>query len=83
MISKSYEKTHGDTFIAGRGLPFETHEYKSPSKNDAERNTPQVIDLTDLNQDGKSPVNFSRKAGREIPSFTEYFTETKSSNDIE
>lgn len=75
MIGKGYQKTHGDSFTSGGGRPFEMREYKSPAKDDAERNTPLVIHLSDLNKPGKSAVNFSRKAGRTLDTFTKYWTE--------
>lgn len=76
MISKGYEKTHGDTFLTGGGLPFELPSRAELEKNDAERQKPIVIDLDDLNgQDGGKgmPKNFVRKAGRTLSSFTEYW----------
>jgi len=79
MISK--DKTDYQE-ISGGGRPFDMRGYKPEPKTDAERNTPQIIDLQDLNQDGKAPVNFSREAGRIVSTFTEYWVLAKDSKDI-
>ena len=88
MIAKSYEKTHGDTFVTGGGRPFDMPERYPIEKNDKERQTAIVIDLDDLNgQDGGKgmPKNFHRKAGRTIDTFTTYWTnhDEESEYDIE
>lgn len=86
MINKGYEKTHGDTFVSGGGLPFELPSRAELEKNDAERQKPILIELDDLNgQDGGKgmPKNFVRKAGRMLSSFTEYWTSNKEEGDIQ
>jgi aconitase A len=80
MISKSYEKTHGDSFIKGGGLPFELPTREEFEKTQAERQKAIIIDLDDLNgQDGSKgmPKNFVRKAGRVVSSFTDYWAPPK------
>lgn len=86
MINKGYEKTHGDTFVTGSGLPFELPSRAELEKNDSERQKPILIELDDLNgQDGGKgmPKNFVRKAGRRLSSFTEYWTSNKEEGDIQ
>jgi hypothetical protein len=67
--------------VSGGGLPFDMHEFKREPQNDAERNTPQIIHLGDLNQDGKAPVNFIRKAGRTLQTFSKYWTQNETAED--
>lgn len=85
MISNNDKKKGGDHFSSSGGRPFDMRGYASPAKNDAERNTMQVIHLGDLNKPGKTAVNFSRKAGRTLDTFTKYWTEhdEESEYDIE
>lgn len=85
MVPKSYEKTHGDSFVEGAGRPFDMPERPPIEKNDAERQEKFVIHLTDLNgqSGGKGmPKNFYRKAGRCLPSFIDYWTPEEASDDI-
>ena len=84
MILKSYENTHGDSFVEGGGRPFDMPERSPIEKNDAERQRPVVIDLDDLNgqEGGKGmPKNFVRNAGRTLPTFTDYWT--KQNQDVQ
>ena len=67
MINKKKEDY---LFTDGEGRPHML-ERKPPLKNDAERNRAEVINLDELNEEGKAPVNFHRKAGRVIGTFTE------------
>lgn len=71
MISKNYEKTHGDTFLEGGGRPFPMAERKPPLNTTPERNKKVEIDLEALNVEGKSPVNFIPKRGRTVGSFVD------------
>lgn len=84
MIDKNYEKTHGDTFVTGGGRPFEMPERYPIEKNDAERQRPLVINLTDLNEGKGMPKNFIRRAGRVLPSFGDYWSpsEKQEADDI-
>jgi hypothetical protein len=84
MIPKSYEKTHGDTFVTGGGRPFEMPERYPIEKNDEERQRKLVIDLDDLNgQDGGKgmPKNFVKRAGRTLDTFTDYWV--KKNQDVQ
>lgn len=77
MISKSDELSRVDSFSKGGGLPFDLPTRGELEKNDAERQKPIVIDLNDLNgQDGGKgmPKNFVRKAGRQLATFSKYWT---------
>jgi len=77
MIPKNYEKNNGDTFVNGGGLPFDVPTREPIEKSDSERNRPVVIHLGDLNGGPTAkgmPKNFSRKAGRTVPTFTKYWT---------
>lgn len=67
--------------VSGKGRPFDMRSYREEPKNDAERNMPQIIQLGDLNQDGKAPVNFVRKAGRTLQTFSQYWTKNESVED--
>jgi len=78
MISK--KKTDYQE-VTGRGRPFDMRSYREEPKTNAERNRQQIIDLNDLNQDGKAPVNFVRKAGRTLPTFSRYWTRDESAED--
>lgn len=60
-------------FHEGGGSPFDRREARLEPKTDAERNRMEVIELDDLNEEGKGPVNFSRKAGRTLDSFEDYW----------
>lgn len=65
------------TYIAeGAGRPFEMNPRYPIEKNDAERQRPVIIELDDLNgQNGDRgmPKNFTRRAGRTMPSLTDYW----------
>src|SRR5580698_5249603 len=67
--------------VSGKGRPFDMRSFKREPQNDAERNRQQVISLEDLNQDGKAPVNFVRKAGRTLQTFGKYWTRDESAED--
>lgn len=86
MISKSYEKGHGDTTINGDGDRGFTIPQRYPvPATDQERRKPIVIDLSDLNgQDGGKgmPKNFVRKAGRVLPSFEKYWSPEEVKDDV-
>lgn len=61
----------------GAGRPYDMNARVPIEYNDAERQTPKIIHLGDLNgQDGGRgmPKNFIRKAGRTVPSFSKYWT---------
>lgn len=61
----------------GEGRPFEMNPRYPIEKNDAERQAPIIVDLSDLNGQENSkgmPKNFVRKAGRVLPTFDRYWT---------
>lgn len=73
------DKDKGVTYFAkGSGRPFEMNEREPIEKDDAERQVPLIINLSDLNGD-RSPKNFHRKPGRKLTSFTEYWSPEESS----
>lgn len=82
MIPKDKE---GVTYKSeGSGRPFNMPERSPIEKNDAERQKAIIIDLEDLNgqEGGKGmPVNFVKKAGRVLESFTDYWTEDDDEED--
>jgi hypothetical protein len=74
MIPKKKEEYQ---FVEGAGRPFEMNLRYPIEKNDAERQRPVVIDLSDLNgeNDAKGmPKNFHTKRGRCLETFTKYWT---------
>lgn len=74
MIPKKKEDY---TFPEGAGRPFEMNPRYPIEKNDAERQAPIIVNLSDLNGQENSkgmPKNFVRKAGRVLPTFDKYWT---------
>ena len=74
MIQKKREDYQNNV---GQGRPYEMNPRSPEPKNDAERQTPIVINLSDLNGqtfDKGMPKNFVRKAGRVLPTFDKYWT---------
>lgn len=77
------EKDKGVTYFAkGSGRPFEMNEREPIEKDDAERQKPLIINLSDLNGqtfEKGMPNNYHRKPGRKLVSFTEYWSPEESS----
>ena len=77
MIKKKREEYQN---VEGQGRPFDmnaTYGFTTEKKNDGERNVPVLIKMNDLNgqtYDKGMPKNFHKKAGRVLPSFTDYWS---------
>jgi len=82
MIPKKHEDHE---FHEGGGRPYEMNERVPIEKNDAERQTPKIIHLGDMNNGNRMPKNWHRKAGRTLDTFTKYWTanEEETEYDIE
>ena len=79
MIQKKREDYRDSV---GSGRPFEMNARYPIEKNDEERQKPVIIHLGDLNgqtYEKGMPKNFSKKAGRTLPTFSKYWT--KGEND--
>jgi hypothetical protein len=74
MIQKKREEYQN---VEGAGRPFKMNARYPIEKNDAERQTPVVVHLGDLNgqEGGKGmPKNFHAKRGRVLLSYTKYWS---------
>lgn len=56
----------GSPFSTGRGRGFEIPERKQPAFSSAERGRPIEIDLGNLNQPGRGPVNYEPAKGTDF-----------------
>lgn len=83
MIPKKKEETQEQY---GQGRPFEMNLRYNIEKNDEERQRPVIIHLGDLNGQTSRrgmPKNFHKKAGRQLLSFTKYWTKEEADTQLD